>query len=142
MPSFTTQIPNLQVAGPIVQVRLTVAREVEEALLRNSQNVPPPIPLNALIDTGATGTVISADIVTRLNLSPVGVTLINTPSSTNVRCLEYLVLLLLPNNLRITTVAIAAPLQGQNVNCLIGRDVLKLGVLIYNGYMNTFTFSI
>jgi len=142
MPSFTIQAPNLQVLGPVVQVMLTVGKEVEEALLRNSQNVPSPIPINALIDTGATSTVISMDIVTRLNLSPVGVTLINTPSSTNVRCYQYLVLLLLPNNVRISAVAIAAPLQGQNVNCLIGRDVLQLGILIYTGYMNTFTFSI
>jgi len=49
--------------------------------------------------------------------------------------------LLFPNNVIVETVVIAAPLQGQNILCLIGRDVLQHGVFIYTGYVNTFTLS-
>ena len=94
-----------------------------------------------MIDTGATATVVREDIVKQLSLHPVGITLINTPSSTNVQCYEYLVRLLFPNNVVVETVVIAAPLQGQHIQCLIGRDVLKHGVFIYTGYINTFTLS-
>jgi hypothetical protein len=30
---------------------------------------------------------------------------------------------------------------GQNIQCLIGRDILQHGVLIYIGYSNQFTLS-
>lgn len=81
------------------------------------------------------------DIIRQLNLNPIGVTLINTPSSNNVLCYEYLMRLLFPNNVIVETVMIAAPLQGQHIQCLIGRDVLRHGVFIYTGYMNSFTLS-
>ena len=37
---------------------------------------------------------------------------------------------------------IGAPLDGQEINGLIGRDLLKHGILIYIGYKNQFTLSI
>jgi len=141
MPSFTTQVPNLRETGPVVQVRLTIGSALEDFLKKANQNLPPPIQVPAMIDTGATGTVVREDIVNQLNLHPIGVTLINTPSSTNVQCYEYLMRLLFPNNVIVETVVIAAPLQGQNILCLIGRDVLQHGVFIYTGYVNTFTLS-
>lgn len=141
MPSFTTQVPNLRETGPVVQVRLAIGSALEDFLKKADLNLPPPVQIPAMIDTGATGTVVREDIVKQLNLHPVGVTLINTPSSTNVQCYEYLMRLLFPNNVIIETLVIAAPLQGQNILCLIGRDVLQHGVFIYTGYVNTFTLS-
>jgi len=49
--------------------------------------------------------------------------------------------LLFPNRVVVETTAIAAPLQGQHIQCLIGRDVLKHGVFVYIGYTDTFTLS-
>ncbi|GAH59513.1 unnamed protein product [marine sediment metagenome] len=141
MPSFTTQVANLQEVGPVVEIKLAVGTIIEDVFQKNSQNIPTPIQAAAMIDTGATGTVVREDIVKQLDLHPVGTTLINTPSSTNVQCYEYLVRLLFPNNVVVETVVIAAPLQGQHIQCLIGRDVLKHGVFIYTGYINTFTLS-
>lgn len=141
MPSFTLQLSNLQAAGPIVEVRLAVGSALETALQQANQNIPPPVQVVAMIDTGATSTVVREDLIQQLNLNPVGVTLIHTPSSTNVQCFEYLMRLVFPNNVVVETVAIAAPLQGQHIQCLIGRDVLSLGVFIYIGYNNSFTLS-
>ncbi len=36
----------------------------------------------------------------------------------------------------------ATPLKGQNISCLIGRDVLSNAVLIYLGNDNSFTLSL
>ena len=141
MPSFTTQIPNMQSVGPVVEVRLAVGTVIEEVLQRAGQSIPVAVQALAMIDTGATGTVVREDIVSQLNLNPVGVTLINTPSSTNVQCYEYLMRLLFPNNVIVESVVIAAPLHGQHIQCLIGRDVLRHGVFIYTEYMDTFTLS-
>jgi len=81
-------------------------------------------------------------LASTLGINPVGTTLINTPSSTNVTCLQFDVQLVFPNNVTISSiVATEAPLQGQHIQCLIGRDVLQNGVLIYTGYDNSFTLS-
>jgi len=49
--------------------------------------------------------------------------------------------LLFPQNVVVETAVIAAPLQGQHIQCLVGRDVLHHGVFIYTGYINSFTLS-
>ena len=141
MPSYTGTFANLIASGPIVETRIIVSTPVEEVLRANNDPLPEPVAVTALIDTGATGTVIQTGIAGRLGLHPVGVTYITTPSSTNVECFRYQVRLLLPNNVVVETIAIEAPLQGQNIQCLIGRDILAHGVLIYIGYINQFTLS-
>jgi predicted aspartyl protease len=141
MPSFTTQVPNLRDIGPIVKVRLAVGSIVEEVLKRDKQSIPSSVEATAMIDTGATGTVIRAEIIEQLHLKPIGTTLISTPSSTDFRCYEYLMRILFPNNVVVETVIIAAPLRGQHIQCLIGRDILQNGVFIYTGYINAFTLS-
>jgi len=141
LPSFTAQVPNLHVIGPVVEVQVAVGRVLEGVLTSNGEPIPTPITASAMIDTGATGTVIRQEMPGQLGLNPVGTAMINTPSSEGVECYEYLVRLFFQNNVVIETLAIGAPLQGQHIQCLIGRDVLAHGVLIYVGYTNTFTLS-
>ena len=141
MPSFTTQVPDLRTVGPVVGLRIAVGEAAATALKKTNATIPTPIAVVGMIDTGATTTVIRQGMAAQLGLNPIGVTFINTPSSTNVRCYEYLVTLLFPNNVAFHTTVIEAPLQGQHIQCLIGRNVLAEGVLIYIGYTNTFTLS-
>jgi len=131
----------LQQTGPVVAVRLTVGQPAADALRKEQKAVPTPIEVQAMIDTGATGTVVSEEIVSQLGLHPVGRTRIHTPSSDNVPCPVYLVRLMFPNNVIAQTVAIGAPLRGQPIQCLVGRDVLQHSVFIYIGYTDTFTLS-
>ncbi len=91
-----------------------------------------------MIDTGATNTVIRQGIAQQLGLQPVGVTYINTPSSTNVPCYEYLIRLVFPNNVVGETTAIEAPLKDQHI---LGREVLAHGVFVYIGHSNLFSLS-
>ncbi len=75
-----------------------------------------------MIDTGATGSVIQNGLAAQLGLKPA-------------------VRLLFPNNVTFETTVIETPLQGQQIRCLIGRDVLSQGVLVYIGYSNLFSLS-
>ena len=141
MPSFTTQVPNLQAIGPIVETRIAIGSFLENLHKQNNQPIPAAVSARAMIDTGASGTVIKDEIPPMLGLQPVGATFINTPSSTNVQCFQYLVRLVFPNNVIVECPVIAAPLQGQQIQCLIGRDILAHGVLVYIGYTHTFSLS-
>ena len=143
MPSFTTQVPNLQGTGPVLEVRLAVSEPLEEWLRERGQDIPPPVALTGMVDTGASGCVVQQGLPTQLGLQPVGTTLINTPSSTNVLCSVYAVRLVLAGGqVVVNGTVIEAPLQGQNIQCLVGRDILAHGVLIYIGYANQFTLSV
>ncbi len=130
MPGLTVQLADLQAEGPRLEVRLT-----------DTTGAASPVPVEALIDTGATVTVVANKVIKRLALSPVGTALVHTPSSTNVSCYKYLVRLILPNGVGMETVAIGTPLRGQRIQCLIGRDLLKNAVFVYTGQTNTFTLS-
>jgi len=104
-------------------------------------SVPDPVPIKAMIDTGATGSVLQPEIAQRLGLQPVGAVTISTPSSENVPCYQYSVRLLFPDNVIVEAIVVEAPLRGQLIQCLVGRDVLAHCVLVYTGYINQFTLS-
>ncbi len=141
MRSFTAQVPDLQTTGPIVHMRVWVDPSAEESMTRRGDGVPAPVEVKGLIDTGASTSVIQPFVVRELGLQPVGVVSIHTPSSRGVRCFQYLVRFVFPNGVAAEVLAVEAPLEGQAIQCLIGRDVLAGGVLIYTGYMNQFTLS-
>ena len=142
MPSTTRRIQNLQMVGPVLEVIVGVDEGIEEILRKNNAPLPGPLQMDAMVDTGATGTVIQPEVIKQLGINPVSVIKISTPSSTNVSCPVYSVRLAFPGmKVLIPVMAIAAPLQGQHIQCLIGRDVLSTGVFIYTGYDNSFTLS-
>ena len=141
MPSFTTQLPNLQAIGPVVDMRVWIGTPVEDALKKSGASLPAPIPVTGMIDTGATGTVVQPEVARKLGLQPVGVVTISTPSSENVPCYQYIVRLIFPSNVIVEAIAVEAPLKGQHIQCLVGRDVLAHAVLVYTGYINQFSLS-
>lgn len=141
MPSFTQRLPNLQEFGPVIEVTLMPSVPFIQTTGATA-SAAKAIKVLAMIDTGASGTVISRGLAALLEINPVGTTLINTPSSTDVSCLQFDVQLIFPNHVIVQSIVVTeAPLQGQHIQCLIGRDVLQHGVLIYTGYDNSFTLS-
>jgi hypothetical protein len=116
----------------------------QAAVLQAGQVLPAPVDARLLVDTGATGSLVREGILTTLGLHPVGTVNINTPSSKGVPCPLYSVRLTLPHRGYIDTSVIQAPpdgLAGQNIDGLIGRDVLQYGILIYLGQKQQFTLS-
>ena len=81
MPSFTTQLPDLQAMGPLVEMRIWVGTPVEEELKKADRKIPEPVAARGMIDTGATGSVIQPAIARQLGLQPVGVVSISTSNA-------------------------------------------------------------
>jgi len=143
MPSVTTQSKNLENEGPILEVHFLISRELEEKYKKDNIPIPEPVVVKALIDTGASACVIKKEIPEKLGLNPVGATNITTPSSKNHECYQYFMRMVIPSHqILVELPFIATPLDGQEISGLIGRDVLKNGILIYIGYANQFTLSL
>jgi len=143
MPSVTINNTNLEQDGPILDVQFLISLNLEKKYIEEKKSIPEPVTVKALIDTGATSCVIQEDIPKKLNLQPVGEVNISTPSSKECKCFQYYMRMSIPSHgLIYEGPFIAAPLDGQNVSCLIGRDVLKDSILIYIGNNNQFTLSI
>jgi hypothetical protein len=47
----------------------------------------------------------------------------------------------MPKNLWLDITVVEAPLHGQSIELLLGRDVLQYGVFIYVGHDHRFTLS-
>jgi len=122
-------------------MRVWIGTPVEDAIKKAGEKVPDPVPAKGMIDTGASSSVIHPSIVQQLGLQPIGIVNISTPSSESILCYQYSVRIVFPNRVIVQATAIEAPLKGQQIQCLVGRDVLALGVLVYTGYINQFTLS-
>lgn len=148
MPVFTAQVSNLQFLGPILNVQIAPSKAASQAMDKAGVAVPAAMTISAMIDTGATSSVVKTGLAQQLNAQPVGLQHINTPSSQGVPCYEFfLQLILQPTGGLLASVElearfIEAPLHGQNIHVLLGRDVLSLGIFIYNGANNSFTLSL
>jgi hypothetical protein len=142
MPAFTWRQADLRAQGPTATVSIAVTAAAQAALTTAGDTAPAPVQVTAMIDTGATGTAIAPGIAQQLSLQPVGITLVSTPSSANVPMPQYAIRLLLAPTVIFETTAIEAPLHGQAIQALIGRDVLSQAVLVYIGYANEFTIAL
>ena len=148
MPVFATQVSNLQAIGPIIDGHIGPTPMAIQEMQKAGTPVPAPIPISAMIDTGASSSVIQTGLSQRVGVCPVGLQLINTPSSENVPCLQYLLrLMFLPTGgllmpVHFDAVFTEAPLKGQNIQCLLGRDFLAHAVLTYVGPTNSFVISL
>lgn len=143
MPPLTIRLPGLQQLGPCIQVELGVGSARVAALQVAGHAVPAPVPVTAMIDTGAAATVVGASVAQQLGLSPVGAVLVNTAVVTGVLCYQYQARVLLASGaLLAECVVIAAPLRGRRFQCLIGRDLLARATFFYNGPDESFTLTL
>lgn len=143
MPSATIVSKNLEEEGPLLDVHFLVSIELENKYRQEGKEIPEPVIVKSLIDTGASACVIKKEIPEKLGLEPTGVIKIHTPSSMDNECYQYFMRMVIPTyGLTYQGPFIATPLDGQDIQGLIGRDLLKHGILIYIGYMNQFTLSL
>jgi hypothetical protein len=148
MPVVTTQVSNLQAIGSIIEVEISPSASAMQAMQTAGIAAPSPIKISALIDTGASQSVIQCGLPQKLALFPVGTQLVNTPSSHNFPCDQYLLRLMffptagLMVPVTFDAVFTEAPLKGQKIQCLLGRDFLANAVFTYIGPTNTFVLSL
>jgi len=95
----------------------------------------------ALWDTGATRTCISKEVAATLNLVPLGIQKIHTPSGES-HANTYQVDLLLPNNLIVKDVVVCdSEIGAQNIGVLIGMDIICLGDFAVSNYKGKTAFT-
>jgi len=130
-------------SGPLLTVAIGLSQPKAAILRITNQPVPQKQIVQALIDTGASGTVIDQGLVPLLGLVQIGTLLMHSASATNIVVPTYDVMFAIggpakgpamglhyvEQNIQVTS----APLAIQNIGALIGRDILSKCLLTYNG---------
>jgi hypothetical protein len=135
---------------PIVTVYIGVSTPRRSALTAAGLAIPNFVPMQLLIDTGASCVVLDQTAIGPLNLDPTGVATMHTPStaaSTPHQTNQYDVSLIM------TATGEGAPLtiealpilegafQHQGIDGLLGRDVLARCTLIFNAPAGGYTLA-
>ncbi|HVK17558.1 MAG TPA: hypothetical protein VM533_11475 [Fimbriiglobus sp.] len=134
----------------VIDVLVGVSRLRRQVLQRNSFPVPHPVPVRALIDTGASISGFSPRVFRELGISPVGTTPVLTPSTRPDAPHEC--------DLYDVTLSIVAEgsahlfpdarvmeadcwLPGEGIEALIGTDILNHCFFQFIGRDRTFTLA-
>ena len=143
-------IPHLLMqAGPMLSVQVALPSALEEHLASQNQPIPPSIQGWALIDTGATRSCVDTQVISSLQVNPIGIATVGTAKG-QVQQNLYPAKFNFPdaNNMTIEfSSAVGVDLTGQSIGeqrlvALIGRDVLSHCILIYNGPGGFFTLAL
>ena len=95
----------------------------------------------ALWDTGATGTVISENIVRKLNLIATGKNSMKTPSGEDI-VNTYLVDIVLPNQVVVNNVIVCdSKIGDQGIDVLVGMNIITLGDFAVSNFHGSTVFS-
>lgn len=131
-----------ELTGPVVDVLVEVPTALAASLATQKQQLPKPVPGLALVDTGATASAVDLQVIQQLGVQPVSVANVATPTGaqsrplfpgrftfpgTNVPAMDFQALIGADLSLQ-KIHGMAAPLVA-----LLGRDILKHFVLVYNG---------
>ena len=128
---------DLKASVALVAVQLCTPR----AVLPASE----PITTLAEIDTTIVTTRIMEGVATSLGLTPTGTVRITSSTALAYETYRYSIRLVLPeHNIAFQVPAIEVPYllrPHARIQCLIGRDILRYGILTYNGHANTFSLA-
>lgn len=122
---YTEKPVDLAYSGPLIPVRIGIPKW-------------PSIETVGIIDTGAVCSMIHTDLVGQLGLIPAGTTRVSTLTVGVLECPQYRIRLEFPQGVYVDVVAATSTWQREDYKCIIGRDALKHGILMYNGLTNSF----
>ena len=148
--SFPYQITeeNLQKTGPVIPVMISLPLALQELRTLSGEDVPPPVRGMALIDTGAFGTAIDVTVFQKLGIPAFG--RVNTMSAHGDGKLQ-----LYPALISFPTLGMENLPMEQIMGCnlhwraekdtelimLLGRDLLKNFLVVYNGKHSEVTLA-
>ena len=131
--------------GPILDCFIGVSHARAEALKKALRPGPAPIQVRALVDTGASCTSVDPSILKALAIVSTGTVPVHTPSTTSgqphvANQFDISVVLNHPMIARtfMALPVIEAALLHQGIQALIGRDILSVCLLTYDGQSQTF----
>ena len=142
MPRLKRTLGDLTRNGPTLDIRIEPILSVQE-LLRSAGEEIPSARILAMIDTGASGTLIKNEVFQSLGVEPYVKVRLHTASTTAplIRG-KYRVRVVLSNSIAFEIDAVDGSLTGQNIQCLIGRDILEYVVFTYDGPNSRFSISL
>ncbi len=115
--------------GAFIKVTITHPRIVQENFKEQGKSTP-TVSVNALIDTGASGTVITPHVADQLRLIQTGFQKVSSVQDEQQRSVYY-GFIIFPWGSGKEIPIVSCPLK--NFDCLIGRDVLLHWHFTYNG---------
>ena len=142
-----TTVP-LNEHGAVIELLVGVSESRRDALKRNDLPVPRRVRAIVQIDTGAPFCIFAPFVFEQLEIKPVGIVDMRTPSTGESTCPfeQYLVSLSLPGgeielhlSTREVVKAVFAPDEG--IHGLLGRDLLEHCLFIYDGQHRTFSLA-
>jgi hypothetical protein len=145
VPHITVPIDRFN--GPVIALVVGVSFAKHSILKKKGMTAPNPVVMHFLVDSGASHTVVDAQAIAPLGITPTGITYIHTPSTgdTPVAVQQYDVSLFLhhPDNSKmIPNLAVtASDFSKQNIQGLLGRDVLEHCLLVYDGRAGSFALA-
>jgi len=115
--------------GAFLKVTITHPKIVQEDFQKKGETIP-SISVNAMIDTGASGTVITPRVANQLGLVHTGFQTVSSVQDEQQRPVYY-GFIMFPWGRGKEIPIICCPLK--NFDCLIGRDILLHWHFTYNG---------
>lgn len=99
------------------------------------------VPVKTQWDTGATGTCISTELAIRMNLAPIGMQKVQTPSGSAILN-TYIIDLVLNDEVVIKNLNVMdSEIGKQGIDVLIGMDVISIGDFAVSNYQGKTQFS-
>jgi predicted aspartyl protease len=89
---------------------------------------------SAIWDTGASGTVITQEVVNELKLKQTGIEIVNTASETGIVAPSFGIELSFGTNLRLVIRRAVLGKTKSGIDCLIGMDVISMGDFSITNY--------
>ena len=140
---------HLQASGPIIPVTIAVPKAMQEFLASSGKDIPPAVQGMALIDTGAFATAVDTAVFKRLGISAIDKIDTSTPhgpGNSDVYPASITFPALKLTDLEMERV-IGCHLQwpgekDSDVLMLLGRDLLKNFLMVYNGVYSDVTISL
>jgi predicted aspartyl protease len=138
-----TDPDQLRLRGPALNVEINIPAQLAAVFQRTSRPLPTPQVGLALIDTGASITAVELGVLNALGLQPTGVTPIATPGGV-VQQPMYACIITFPGTpipMIPFNVVVGAQIASLGYSALIGRDVLRLFQMVYNGVEGIWTLA-
>ncbi len=111
--------------------------------------IPSAVRVTAMVDTGASHSLICRGLVDQLSLVNGRAIQLYGAATGSILSLAYPVYMIFydpdaedwQGSVTVKIEVAAAQLDGQDIACIIGRDVLAHALFVYDGQRNTFTLS-
>lgn len=137
--------------GPVLQVRIEVPLVLAQSLQKANAPIPPPVEGFALVDTGASISSIDAPVFGQLNINQNGRALVGTAGGQHQQ-FTYPARLSFPgtglpsmDHPKMLGCNLSGHVlfgnQSMRIIALIGRDILRSFVFVYNGTAGTWSLS-